>query len=168
MTVAACVVYIGLGSNLDDPVRQVGDALLEMREIPGSQLLRHSRLYRSTPIGPQDQPDFVNAAAMLETALDPFELLDALHLIEKRHRRERGVRWGPRTLDLDLLLYADRHIDSPRLQVPHPQMHRRAFVLVPLHEIAPQQTVPGRGALAALLAAVDTQGLRVVDEVDTG
>ena len=168
MTVAACVVYIGLGSNLDDPVRQVGDALLEMREIPGSQLLRHSRLYRSTPIGPQDQPDFVNAAAMLETALGPFELLDALQQIEKRHRRERSVRWGPRTLDLDLLLYADRRIDSPRLQVPHPQMHRRAFVLVPLHEIAPQLTVPGQGALAVLLADVDMQGLRAVGEVDTG
>ncbi|MCB1798229.1 MAG: 2-amino-4-hydroxy-6-hydroxymethyldihydropteridine diphosphokinase [Gammaproteobacteria bacterium] len=168
MKVAACVVYIGLGSNLDDPVRQVGDALLEMRQIPGSRLVRHSRLYRSTPIGPQDQPDYVNAAAMLETALGPFELLDALQQIEKRHRRERSVRWGPRTLDLDLLLYADRRIDSPRLQVPHPQMHRRAFVLVPLHEIAPQLTVPGQGALAVLLADVDMQGLRAVGEVDTG
>ena len=168
MTVAARVAYVGLGSNLNRPLRQVRDALQELRQIPGSRLVRHSPLYRSAPIGPPDQPDYVNAVAMLATELDPFDLLDALQAIETRHGRERSVHWGPRTLDLDLLLYADRRIDSPRLQVPHPQLHRRAFVLVPLHDIAPQLTVPGHGALSALLAAVDRQGLRPVGEDDAG
>lgn len=168
MTVAARVAFVGLGSNLTRPVTQVRDALQELRQLPGSRLVRHSPLYRSAPIGPPDQPDYVNAVAMLATELDPFDLLDALQLIEERHGRERSVRWGPRTLDLDLLLYADRHIDSPRLKVPHPQMHRRAFVLVPLHDIAPQLTVPGHGALSTLLAVVDGQGLQPVDEDDPG
>ena len=114
-------------------------------------------------MGYADQPDFVNAAALLETTLAPRALLDALLAIERAHGRERaadGTRWGPRTLDLDLLLHGDLVIDEPGLVVPHPQLHARAFVLVPLAEVAPDAVVPGRGRVAALLGAVDAAGIQ--------
>ena len=120
------------------------DALLEMRQIPGSRLVRHSRLYRSTPIGPQDQPDYVNAAAMLETALDPFELLDALQQIENATDANAVSAGAAHARPRPAVVRRPAH-RQPAPAGPHPQMHRRAFVLVPLHEIAPQLTVPGQG-----------------------
>jgi 2-amino-4-hydroxy-6-hydroxymethyldihydropteridine diphosphokinase len=149
------VAYIGLGSNLDDPVRQVSGALRELAGLPGSRLLRCSSLYRSQPLGPPDQPDYVNAAAAAQTDLLPVELLRELQLLERRHGRRRGVRWGPRTLDLDLLLFDELVLDIPALKLPHPELTRRAFVLVPLAEIAPAAVVPGHGPVGRLAANCD-------------
>ena len=143
--------YIGLGSNLESPIQQVSDALIELNQIPQTRLLRQSQLYRSDPVGPSGQPDYINAVALLETALEPIELLDALQSIENAHQRRRIQHWGPRTLDLDLLLYADQQIDHERLQVPHPYMAEREFVLYPLAEIAPQIRLPDGTPLQQLL-----------------
>ena len=129
-------VFIGLGSNLDNPRRQVETALEELDRIEQTALLKASSLYGTPPMGPQDQPNFVNAVALLETALDAETLLHRLQQIENSHQRKRGQRWGPRTLDLDLLLYGDEIIDLPDLEVPHPGIAQRAFVLLPLIEIA--------------------------------
>lgn len=136
--------FIGLGSNLDDPVDQVRRAFDELALIPGCSGLHCSSLYRSQPMGPQDQPPYINAVAMLTTRLEALVLLDALQAIEHAHHRVReGQRWGPRTLDLDLLLYGEHSIDSERLRVPHPGITEREFVLHPLAEIAPEQVIPG-------------------------
>ena len=164
MTAASVLAFVGLGSNLERPARQLRVALGELGDLPGTQLIRHSPLYRSAPLGPAGQPDYVNAVALLQTTLDAFALLDALQAIEQRHGRVRGVHWGPRTLDLDLLLYGDQEIDSPRLRVPHPQMHRRAFVLVPLHDIAPGLDLPGLGPLVDYLPAASGHGLQLLAE----
>lgn len=149
--------YVGLGSNLQDPGRQVSSALDALAGVPYSHLRRRSRLYCTPPLGPPGQPDYVNAAALLDTGLSPLELLDALQALERsRGRRGGGERWGPRTLDLDLLLFSDRIMNSERLCLPHPEMHRRAFVLVPLADIAPPDLlVPGKGVLNELLQACD-------------
>lgn len=157
--------FIGLGSNLAGPREQVRRALDELVELPACRLSAASSLYSSRPMGPQDQPDYINAVARLDTDLAPEALLDALQAIEAEHRRVRGgERWGPRTLDLDLLIYADRIIDTPRLRVPHPGLPERAFVLYPLAEIAPELTVPGLGSLAALLARCDNDGLQRLED----
>jgi len=152
--------WIALGSNLQDPLAQVETALSELQGLPRTRLLSHSSLYRSVPLGPADQADYINAVAHLETSLDPLALLDQLQRLERAHGRERGERWGPRTLDLDLLLFADRIIESERLRVPHPQMHRRAFVLLPLAEISPDIAIPGKGGLDKLLSALDRSGVQ--------
>jgi len=157
--------YIGLGSNLDQPVRQLRAALHELQNLPETRLIRHSSLYESSPLGPPDQPDYVNAVAMLATSLDAQSLLDQLQAVEQRHGRERGEHWGPRTLDLDLLLFGEDRINSPRLQVPHPQMLRRAFVLVPLFELAPDLVLPGLGPLADAMAGISDQQLTSVSGV---
>lgn len=154
-TVTACVA---LGSNLDDPRAQVERGLTALATLSKTRLLVLSRLYRTPPWGMLDQPDFINAAARLETTLAPRELLDALLAIEARAGRVRGTRNGPRTLDLDLLLYGDRVIDEPDLVVPHPRLHERAFVLLPLADVAPDLEVPGQGRVAELLEHVDTAG----------
>lgn len=153
---APAPVYIGLGANLERPQQQVERALSELQGLPQSRLAAVSRLYRTAPVGPQDQPDFINAVARLDTSLEPMALLALLQRIERRHGRIRtGRRWGPRTLDLDILLFGDQVLDAPRLCIPHPQMHRRAFVLVPLAEIAARDLlIPGRGRLAELLRGV--------------
>lgn len=158
----AVVAFIGLGSNLDRPVRQVLTALDELGRVPETRLIRHSPLYRSAPLGPLDQPDYINAVAMLETSLRAEGLLDQLQSLEQRHGRVRSTHWGPRTLDLDILLYGDQRIDSDRLTVPHPQMHERAFVLVPLHDVAPDLVVPDLGLLSERAAAFDDPGLQRV------
>ncbi len=155
--------YIGLGSNLDDPVGQVSDAFVELAAIADTELTARSPLYRSDPIGPPGQPDYINAVARLSTALAAEALLDALQAIEQAHRRQRDVHWGPRTLDLDLLLYGELEIDSARLQVPHPHLAVRAFVLYPLADIASDLSVPGHGALSTLLAACPAVGLERLD-----
>lgn len=167
MTRGGQLAYVALGSNLDGPVRQVRSALAELDGLEDARLLAHSPLYRSPPLGPGGQPDYVNAVALLETTLDPHQLLDQLQAIEQRHGRERGVRWGPRTLDLDLLLYGAQRIASPRLHVPHPELGKRAFVLVPLHDIAPDLQLPGLGPLVDLLPAPGDGGLeRIADDED--
>ena len=129
--------YIGLGSNLDDPKAQLGQALAHLAALPVSHRVAVSHFYVSKPVGPQDQPDFINACVHLRTALSPLALLDQLQGIEQRQRRVRLRHWGPRTLDLDLLLYDDLVIDHPRLHLPHRELHRRGFVLIPLLDIAP-------------------------------
>ncbi|NYS60379.1 2-amino-4-hydroxy-6-hydroxymethyldihydropteridine diphosphokinase [Vreelandella salicampi] len=138
------LAYIGLGSNVDNPVQQVTHALSELDRLPLSRLVEASSLYCSKPVGPQDQPDFVNAVAALETRLSPLALLDQLQALEQRHRRRREHRWGPRTLDLDVLLFNHTHIEHYRLYVPHREMHTRAFVLRPLMEVAPHLTLHGQ------------------------
>lgn len=156
--------YIGLGSNLQQPAQQVRQALHELATIPDCRLLAQSSLYRSPPLGPQDQPDFINAVAAIETSLSPHALLDALQAIEQTHQRQRTRHWGPRTLDLDLLLYGDQEINDTRLQLPHPGLRQRAFVLYPLDEIAPRLQVPGLGPLSELLRAVPAQGLHRIED----
>lgn len=149
----ACVVYIGIGSNLDDPEKHVRRAILQLGELPHSSLLRSSSLYRSKPMGPRDQPDYINAVASIMTSLAPLALLDELQAIEAEHGRIRtGLRWGPRTLDLDILLFGEKLLNLPRLTVPHPGLHERAFVLYPLHEIDPAIGIPAKGSVASLLA----------------
>jgi 2-amino-4-hydroxy-6-hydroxymethyldihydropteridine diphosphokinase len=132
------IAYIGLGSNLEDPENQVRQAFAELDRLPHTRLVRKSSLYRTAPVGHEAQPDFINAVAQLETGLPAERLLAELQAIEKHHGRERGFKNAPRTLDLDLLLFGDAKLGSPRLTVPHPRMHERAFVLQPLLEIAPQ------------------------------
>jgi len=144
-------VWIGLGSNLDDPRAQVSTALQELAQLPESSLVTHSSLYRSDPVGPPGQPDYINAVAALDTQLSPETLLDALQAIEQAHQRVRKIHWGPRTLDLDLLLYGNETIATPRLSVPHPFMTQRNFVLWPLAEIAPELILPDGRSLQALL-----------------
>jgi 2-amino-4-hydroxy-6-hydroxymethyldihydropteridine diphosphokinase len=156
--------WIGLGSNLDDPRRQVLDALRELDEVDGISVRARSRLYMSDPMGPQDQPDFINAVAAVETRLAPLELLASLRSIEQRHARRRERHWGPRTLDLDLLLYGSETIEHPDLQVPHPGIAGRSFVLLPLREIAPGIEIPGRGKVEELLAALGDPSLEVTPD----
>ena len=145
-------VYIALGSNQGDSLAQVRAACQAMAALPGSRLLACSSLYRSAPMGPQDQPSYVNAVACLQTTLAAEPLLDHLQAIEQEHGRVRKAeRWGPRTLDLDILLYGDEVIRTARLQVPHYHMHARAFVLYPLAEIAPALQMPDGTHLDTLL-----------------
>jgi 2-amino-4-hydroxy-6-hydroxymethyldihydropteridine diphosphokinase len=142
---------VALGSNLDDPEAQVTRGFDELGALPGTEVIGRSRLYRTAPVGYVDQPDFVNACALVETRLAPRELLDALLALEKRHGRERGIPNGPRTLDLDIVLYGERVIDEPGLKVPHPRAHERMFVLVPLVDVWPDAVIPGHGRARDLL-----------------
>jgi 2-amino-4-hydroxy-6-hydroxymethyldihydropteridine diphosphokinase len=147
------LVYIGLGSNLQEPVQQVRRAIAALEHLPQTQRVRVSSLYRSPPMGPADQPDYINAVAMLETTLSAQELLRELQNIEARQGRVRGaVRWGARTLDLDILLYGQQTINTEQLTIPHAGLHQRPFVLYPLQEIAPTLTIPGRGGVDQLIA----------------
>jgi 2-amino-4-hydroxy-6-hydroxymethyldihydropteridine diphosphokinase len=153
--------YIGIGSNLNDPVAQVKEAVQELALLPDSLLVARSSLYSGKPMGPQDQPDYVNAVVALDTLLSAEKLLQALQQIEQLQGRERdGERWGPRILDLDLLLYGKSVIDTPGLQVPHPGMHERDFVIIPLAEIAGNLNIPGRGLLTALINRVENHSLK--------
>ncbi len=150
--------HVALGSNLDDPRAQVEHGFEALDALPRTALRARSRLYRTRPWGIADQPDFVNAVAKIVTSLSPRDLLDSLLAIELRAGRKRGPLNGPRTLDLDLLLYGGIRIDEPGLVIPHPRLHARAFVLLPLADIAANQDVPGHGRVADLLARVDTAG----------
>jgi len=157
-------VYIGLGSNLDNPRAQVRRALAALHQPPEMQCLRQSSLYETTPMGFADQPVFINAVAELNTTLSADALMLRLRAIESAQGRVRGGnRNGPRTLDLDMLLFADARIAEPDLEVPHPRMTERAFVLLPLLEIAPDVQIPGIGAAGALLARVSGQDVRRLD-----
>lgn len=151
------LAFVALGANLADPVAQLRSALDALAGLPESRLLKASSLYRTAPVGIHNQPDFINAVALLETTLAPEVLLEALFDIEARFGRRRDFHHAPRTLDLDLLLYDAEVIDTPRLRLPHPRMHLRAFVLAPLVEIAPDCAIPGRGRASAWLPAVRRQ-----------
>jgi 2-amino-4-hydroxy-6-hydroxymethyldihydropteridine diphosphokinase len=146
---------IALGSNLEDPGAQVLRGFEEIAALARTRLLARSALHRTAPVGYADQPDFVNACALVETALAPRALLDALLAIEQRHGRVRDRPNGPRTLDLDIVLYGDQVIDEPGLRIPHPRMHERAFVLRPLLEAWPEAVIPGRGPATAVAAALE-------------
>ena len=151
--------YIALGANLGDPAATVRAAFGALANLPQTRVVHSSSLYRTAPVGITEQPEFVNAVAQLETGLAPEALLDALLDIEHRFGRVRAERNGPRTLDLDILLYNDLFVDLPRLTLPHPRLHLRAFVLYPLAEVAPDLVIPGRGSIAAWLPAVANQGI---------
>ncbi|MFG6668654.1 2-amino-4-hydroxy-6-hydroxymethyldihydropteridine diphosphokinase [Halomonas sp. HNIBRBA4712] len=155
--------YIGLGSNLDEPLAQVRQAINELGKLSLTRFERASSLYASRPVGPQDQPDFVNAVAAIDTALSPLALLDQLQALEQRHRRRRLRHWGPRTLDLDLLLFNDQHIDHPRLVVPHPHLYERAFALIPLAELDAPLTLFDH-SLDHWIERLEDQGLARLDE----
>ncbi|WP_337843030.1 2-amino-4-hydroxy-6-hydroxymethyldihydropteridine diphosphokinase [Rheinheimera sp.] len=155
--------YIGLGANLDQPVLQLEQAVLALRQLPDTELVAVSDFYGSKPMGPQDQPDYVNAVAALNTELAPEALLDQLQQIEQQQGRQRKAeRWGPRTLDLDLLLYGNQCINTERLTVPHYGMKQREFVLYPLHQLAPALVLPCGTALASLLELVPEKGLTIL------
>jgi len=143
------IAYVGIGSNLQDPVRQVRDAFRELDTLPHTRLVKSSSLYRSAPVGYAAQPDFVNAVAQLETGLPAERLLADLLEIEVRHGRRRSFPNAPRTLDLDLLLFGNLELQTPGLQIPHPRMHERAFVLEPLIEISPELEERFKTALEA-------------------
>lgn len=164
MTATRC--YIGLGANLNAPIAQLQAAITQLRLLPDTTLTAVSSFYGSRPMGPQDQPDYVNAVAELETSLTPEILLDQLQRIELEQGRQRkDERWGPRTLDLDILLFGQQHIDTARLTVPHYGMKQREFVLYPLAEIAPQLILPCGTVLTTLLQQIPQNGLHKLPEL---
>jgi 2-amino-4-hydroxy-6-hydroxymethyldihydropteridine diphosphokinase len=160
LPVMAC---IGLGGNVGDAQATLVAAARELDRLPGSRLSRLSRLYRTPAWGLREQPDFINAVALVETTLAPDALLDALLRIEREFGRVRAAdgsdRWGPRTLDLDILLYGDGVVDQPGLRIPHPRLHERAFALVPLLDALPEALIPGIGPAREALAALETGGI---------
>lgn len=151
--------FVALGSNLQRPDRQVMAAIRELDELPGLAVLRRSSLYRTAPVGYRDQPEFINAVAEVETSLKPRELLAALLSLERLHGRRRTFPNAPRTLDLDLLLYENLSFSEPGLTVPHPRLAERAFVLVPLAEIAPELDIPGHGRAQELALRLSREGI---------
>ena len=158
------LAYIGLGSNLDDPHKQVTQAFTELAEIPTTYLLKRSAIYRSQAVGPGNQPDYINAAALLKTELKPLALLDYLQAIEQAHNRVRIEHWGPRTLDLDILLLDNQIITSERLKVPHPYLALRSFVLYPLADIEPELKLPDGTSLRTLIAKCPQDGLERLEQ----
>ncbi|MFU2048643.1 2-amino-4-hydroxy-6-hydroxymethyldihydropteridine diphosphokinase [Avibacterium gallinarum] len=157
-------VYIALGSNLATPVQQLENALHALQQLPHSQLVAVSHFYQSKPLGPQDQPDYVNAVACLATALAPLDLLDQLQRIEQEQGRVRLRRWGERTLDLDILLYGNEIIQSERLTVPHYDMQHREFVIVPLYDIAPNLTLPDGKNVADLVQQFHHHEMKILQK----
>lgn len=155
--------FIGLGSNLENPAQQIDTAIQDIANIDQLSLVQRSSLYKSPPMGPQDQPDYINAVVEVETTLSAHELLDSLQSIEQQHGRVRKRHWGERTLDLDILLYAQQMIADERLNVPHPGIAERAFVIYPLAEIAPELMVPGKGNVAELMHACPAAGLEKLE-----
>ena len=154
--------YIGIGSNMDDPQRQVRGAFQALASLPDSRLIARSRLYRTRPFGPVQQGDFINAVAGVLTQLLPERLLAAMRALEVAQGRRREERWGPRTLDLDLLVFGDQTIKSDTLEVPHPGIAERGFVLAPLADVAPTLFVPGVGRVAELLQRLPDTGIEAI------
>lgn len=148
-------VAIGLGSNLDDPAKQIKTAVQTLQALDSVRHLVLSDLWESKPQGPQDQPDFVNAVCVFETSLNPQALLACLQTIEQNQGRIKQRHWGERLIDLDILLYADQQIEQPRLMIPHPHMTQRDFVLIPLAQVWPQDRIPGLGSIKELIAQLD-------------
>jgi 2-amino-4-hydroxy-6-hydroxymethyldihydropteridine diphosphokinase len=155
--------FVGIGSNQDDPPRQVERAITALRDLPGTALNGRSSLYRSAPFGPVEQPDYVNAVAQLETELEIPEFFRHLQAIEDLHGRRRGVRWGPRVIDLDLLVFADEVLRTASLIVPHPGIAERNFVLLPLQEIAPDLIIPGLGRVADITVNANEPRISRID-----
>ncbi|MDX1348372.1 MAG: 2-amino-4-hydroxy-6-hydroxymethyldihydropteridine diphosphokinase [Thiomicrorhabdus chilensis] len=149
-------VYIGLGSNLQDPASQIEQAFQAIDQLPQTRLLKHSRLYSSKPLGPQDQPDFVNAVCLVETELEAQALLTALQEIERNQGRIKKRHWGERNIDLDILLYADQKLKTQTLTIPHPEIAQRDFVLLPLAEITPGLLIPELGRVEDLISQLET------------
>ncbi|WP_413735195.1 2-amino-4-hydroxy-6-hydroxymethyldihydropteridine diphosphokinase [Sodalis sp. RH21] len=157
-------VWLAIGSNLEQPLNQVDAALSALGRLPRTRLIACSSYYRSRPLGPQDQPDYLNAVAALETELPPEQLLDGTQDIERRQGRVRKAnRWGPRTLDLDILLFGDLTLHTERLTVPHYDMKNREFMLYPLAELAPDLVFPDGEALAERLRRVPRNGMTLWD-----
>jgi 2-amino-4-hydroxy-6-hydroxymethyldihydropteridine diphosphokinase len=159
---------IGLGSNLEDPARQIRQAVKEIGALAHCRLIAVSSLYESAPIGGVEQPAFVNAVAQVETSLTPGQLMASLLAIEIAHDRVRTIKNGPRTLDLDILLFDDRHIDEPNIVAPHPRAHERAFVLLPLLELDPELYIPGKGMARDFVNSVSDQMVRKLAEHESG
>jgi 2-amino-4-hydroxy-6-hydroxymethyldihydropteridine diphosphokinase len=155
--------YVAIGSNLDAPAARVCEAFERLSALPAVSSLQRSRLYSSAPMGPRDQPRYVNAAAGLLTQMSARELLESLLEIERGMGRDRTLRWGPRVIDLDLLWVVDGAIDEPGLTVPHPGVSTRNFVLYPLSDIAPALKIPGLGNVQGMLRAVGSDGISVLD-----
>lgn len=155
--------YIGIGSNLHDPIAQLSKAILHVQGQPNCHLKAVSKYYLNKALGPITQPDCVNAVLQIETSLSPERLLDTLHTIEHLQGRVREMRWGPRIIDLDLLLYGDLQLQSDKLTVPHPGLTERYFVLVPLFEIAPDLILPDGRPLTTLMDSVDHSVIWAVD-----
>lgn len=144
------VCYIGIGANLDNPSLQIKLAIESLSKLPNSKLLAVSAIYGSKPLGPQDQPDYQNAVAKIETVLEPLTLLDALQAIEAQQGRVKLRRWGERCIDLDVLLYGQHTLSHPRLNIPHSELKKRSFVVIPLREIAPDLVLPDGTAIAQI------------------
>lgn len=163
-------VYIGLGSNLEQPERQIRLAVAELKSLSGSQYLRDSGLYLSKPLVidgvPGDQPDYYNAVVLLETSLAADDLLGQLQEIEDRQGRVRDQHWGPRTIDLDILLYGQQQINNEHLQVPHPGLCKREFVLYPLQRLNAEMSIPGHGMLNEIIKMCPENGIRYVGEIE--
>lgn len=157
--------FVGLGGNIGDVANTLMEAIWAIEALPQTSVRSQSDLYRSPPWGRTDQDHFINAVVELQTRLAPMILLDCLIGIEEKFGRVRSAneRWGPRTLDLDLLLFGEQIIQSPGLCIPHPHLHERGFVLVPLAQIAPNLDVPGRGRVADLLTGIDASGVELID-----
>ena len=152
--------WLGLGSNLQQPLQQLQEAIDKIALADGIEVLEISSFYRTPPWGDQHQDDFINAVVQIETSLDPLPLLRVLQLIENEMGRQRsGRRWGPRLIDIDLLLFGDLQLQSVDLEVPHPRMHERAFVLVPLAELDVNLKIPGRDDMVKLLSNIDCKGI---------
>jgi 2-amino-4-hydroxy-6-hydroxymethyldihydropteridine diphosphokinase len=164
LTAFRSTVFLGLGSNLAHPDWQVQSAMPEIDEIPDVGLVRISSLYQTSPVGMVEQPHFVNAVVQVETTLSPHDLLRNLLDIEERHARVRKEKNGPRTLDLDILIFNEWRINDGKLTTPHPRMHERAFVLVPLLEIAPEVYIPGKGYAKDFLARLGAGGVHRLEE----
>jgi 2-amino-4-hydroxy-6-hydroxymethyldihydropteridine diphosphokinase len=156
--------YIGLGSNLDNPEAQLHKAVSSLQQLPDTILVCISSFYQTRPVGPGDQPDYINAVALLSTGLTARQLLEHMQAIENCHGRIRNSHWGPRTLDLDLLLYDSDIINEDDLTVPHPEMHKRGFVLFPLYEIAPEISIPGHGPVTDLLQSINAGDVEKLTE----
>jgi 2-amino-4-hydroxy-6-hydroxymethyldihydropteridine diphosphokinase len=165
---SARTVAFGLGANLGDARAALRDTVDRLRSCDPLRIVRVSSLYRTTPVGGPPQPDYLNAVVVAKSAADPRVLLRIAQEIEQAHQRTRQVRWGPRTLDVDILAVEGVTSDDPRLTLPHPRAHLRGFVLVPWAEIDPDFEVPGRGTVAQLLAALDPSDLAGIDEVASG
>lgn len=163
-------VYIGMGGNLDNPRAHIQRALLELDHLPETHLQAHAGLYKSSPLGPQDQPEYFNTVALLATGLEPLTLLHTLAELEQLHGRRRSTEkhWGARCLDLDILIYDDVRMESPELTLPHPHMHERSFVLYPLAELAPELVIPGRGAVRSLRDQCHTPRIERCEETVNG
>jgi 2-amino-4-hydroxy-6-hydroxymethyldihydropteridine diphosphokinase len=158
-------VFIGLGSNLEKPLEQIKTAIKDMKNMADTELVACSSLYKSPPMGPQDQPDYINAVIELDTILTPHKLLDELQKIEQQHGRVRNRHWGERTLDLDVLVYGEQILNDDRLAVPHPGIAERAFVVYPLAELDRDLVIPGLGKVGQLVKTCPRDGLQQVENI---